>query len=527
MTENSGAPSRALITNTALGSGLSEILTGADIVPGSAPSYQLCKQIYLYHPLGAKMAEAPLTMAQSQEREIEVPGSPEDRIIDAFKEQHRKDGIDKHIFNAASLARVYGVSALALLVEGVNTDVPVDYTKLWDATISYNIFDPLNVAGSLVLNQNANAMDFLKTTSITVAGTAYHSSRTCILMNESPIYLGYSTSAFGYVGRSVYQRGLYMLKSYINTLVTDDLITRKSGVLIAAIKAAGSIIDNVMQFVAGIKRSILQEAETDNVISIDPEERIESLDLNNIGPAYEIARKNILENLAVSADMPAKILNAETFAEGFGEGTEDAKNVARFVDRVRVWIDNAYKFCDEITMHRAWNPEFYKTIQADFPADYGKIPYEQAFYEWQKNFRAKWPSLLTEPDSEKVMVQDVKLKAVIAMIEVLAPMLDKETNLPALVQWAADNFNNIEMLFSSPLLLDMNALKEFNKQQADNDQAGVDKELEEPPPPKPFASQDSQRPGRVAYNEAVGKLIAFAEAKNIRVQQRRENARKK
>ncbi|WP_245168482.1 hypothetical protein [Enterobacter roggenkampii] len=42
--------------------------------------------------------------------------------------------------------------------------------------------------------------------------------------------------------------------------------------------------------------------------------------------------------MAAAADMPAIILNSETFAQGFGEGTEDARAVAVYIDNIREWL---------------------------------------------------------------------------------------------------------------------------------------------------------------------------------------------
>jgi hypothetical protein len=122
-------------------------------------------------------------------------------------------------------------------------------------------------------------------------------------------------------------------------MITDDMVTLKSGVLIAKMKPPGGIIDQVMQLAASLKRSIVQEAQVGNVISVGQEDSIETLNMQNIDGAYGMARRNILENIALSADMPAKILNAETFAEGFGEGTEDAKQSFQiFPERSMTWF---------------------------------------------------------------------------------------------------------------------------------------------------------------------------------------------
>jgi len=473
----------SLITNggSSLTTPLQEMLQADEIVPGAAPSYQLCKTIYNYHPLGKKLVDSPIMMAQSQKREISIPDGPEDRVKEAFAKEWERIGADKHIANTMRLARIYGIASLALLVEGEDNDKPLDLSKLSDKKISFNEFDPLNTAGSLVLNLQPNAMDFMKHTDIVVSGKRYHRSRSVVILNEDPIYLEYTTSAYGYVGRSSFQRALFPLKSFLQSLSTDDMVTRKAGVLIAKLQSPGSIIDNMMSKLFGQKRALIQESQTDNVISVGLEEAIETLNLQNLDGAYGQARKNILENIAAANDMPAKLLNSETFAEGFGEGTEDAKNVARYIDRVRVEMRPLYDFFDQIVMHRAWNEEFYKTIQADFP-DYKKIPYSRAFYDWVNSFAAIWPNLLTEPDSEKIKVDETKLKAIISAVEVFAPMLDPD-NKARMVQWAAENLNENKLLFQSPLELDIEDLKSFVPAQP----------LEEPSEPKPFAAQDSQR----------------------------------
>jgi len=207
---------------------------------------------------------------------------------------------------------------------------------------------------------------------------------------------------------------------------------------------------------------------------------------------------------------------------GFGEGVEDAKNIARYIDRVRITMQPLYAWHDKINQHRAWNPEFYKTVQAQFPEEYGNVPYNQAFYDWTNSYEAEWPSLLIEPASEKIQVDDVKLKAVIMLLEVMLPTLDP-SNQANLLQWAADNFNQLKLMFGSPLDLDMDQLAQYlaeQKQQMDQQQElqsqGMQQQLQGPEgggqeaQPLPTASaNDSQgrrRTSVVAYSDAVAKL---------------------
>jgi len=449
-----------LFNGSPLGTPLMKILMADNIELGASASYELCKLIYSYHPLGAKLVDTPVQLAQSQGRNINIPGSPEDRVRKAFTDEWQRLNCDNIIANVVRLARIYGIASVAAMIPGEDPTKPLDFATLSSKPMTFNVFDPLNTAGSLVLNQNPNSAAFLKPITIRVQGIEYNFTRSCIYQNEDPIYLDYTTSAWGYVGRSVYQRALYPLKSFLQSMITDDLVTKKAGVIVAKLKAPGSVINNVMQQIAGLKRGMLKTATVGNVMNIGIDEEVESLNLQNIDNSARTARKNILENIAAAAGMPAKLVNSETLAVAFAEGEEDAKAIARFIDKLRESMQPLYNFFTKICQFRAWNEEFYATVQNDFPDDFGKKTYNQAFVEWTNHFIAIWPSLLTEPDSEKIKVANVKLRSVISMLELLLPISDPD-NKAVEYEWAADNFNDLKVLFPSPLVLDYKKLAKF------------------------------------------------------------------
>lgn len=496
-------------SSATLGTSLQSLLMCDSIVPGAIPSYQICRDIYTFHPLGAKIAEFPVRKAMSQKRNISIGNGPEDRVKKAFDTQWKKDRADKNIRNAMRLARIYGISSIAAMTENDNPASPLNPAKLANAKLSFNCFDPLNTAGSLVLNQDPNAFDFQKPIGISINGINYHPSRTCVMMNEEPIYISYTPSAFGFTGRSVYQRALFPLKSFINTMIADDMVARKAGIIIAKIKQPGSVIDNLMRQMAGIKRAILKEAENTNVISVDVTEFIESLNLTNLNTALMVSRKDILENIATATPMPAQMLNNETFAEGFGEGTEDSKNVAQYIDGLREDMEPLYEFFDPIIQRRAWTEEFYKTIQADFPESYSNKSFDEFFYDCKNSFTAEWPSLLIEPESEQAKAEDVRLKAIIALVEILMPALDP-VNKSNVIGWAAENFNSMKLLFNSPLTLDFDQIEDYAKEQAEAASELEETGPKEPAEPKPFSAADAEiaRPGIASYNEAAARRIA-------------------
>lgn len=451
------AEKSSFLGSTELGNSLEEIFLQGDIIPGDAVSYNICKSIFLYHPLGYKMVCGPLQLAMAEGRAITVPNSPGERVAEVFQQQWEEINADAYIFQTMAMSRVYGISSVALLVDGLQPTAPLDPWSLPDANIGFNIFDPLNTSGSLVLNQQPLSMDFMKVREIAVQGSAFHRSRAITVQNEFPVYIAWNPAAFGFVGRSVYQRAFYPLKSYLKSMITDDMIETKVGVLVAKIKQSGSIANAVMKAAAAFKRNVVKEAETGNTINITPEEDVVSLNLQNMDGPHALARRNILENIATAADMPIKILAQEAFVEGFGEGTEDARAVARYVDRVRITTNPLYRFFDKVCQYRAWSPAFFEGMQRDFPQTYGGMNYRDAFYRWSNSFAAEWPSVLEEPESELAQLEDVKLKAVIALIQVFEPILDSNNKL-ILYEWAADNIATNKVIFNSPLEFDFEQL---------------------------------------------------------------------
>ena len=226
-------------------------------------------------------------------------------------------------------------------------------------------------------------------------------------------------------------------------------------------------------------------------------EDVKSLDLTNLeGPLRE-ARIHILENIAAADDMPAIMLNNETFAHGFGEGSEDAARVANYIEIKRAWMQPLYEFFDMVTQRRAWNEDFYKIIQSKYPETYARMPYEEAFYRWVNGFTAIWPSLIREPESEAVRVEETQFKSAVAIAQVMIPEFGPQ-NKAAVLQWMVDTVNSCKKLFPVSLTVDPDELLETAEEQAEQRRLSPpgaggegDGELKEPPPAPPFSGRDS------------------------------------
>ena len=452
-----------------LSSELMQILEQDAIDPGSKPGYQACKTIYACHPLGARIIDRPLQLAMSQERKLEIPGAPEEELINAFQKEWGKIGgigADNIIFRAKQLSCIYGVSTLYVNCvdkEGnpLKSSDALPFEKLWELDVYFNLYDPLNTAGSLVLNQDPYAVDFMHPKQVSLGGEVLSNSKTLVLMNEQPIWIEWTDSAFGFVGRSAYQRAFYPLKSFVVSMLADQMIQEKLGLIVWKTASPGSVVDMVARAFKGMQRNAIKGARTNNVLSIGIEEALEVFNMQNVDGAGKYARDNILKNIATASGRPAQLLNQETLAEGFGEGSEDAKQIAQYINGVRIEMGPAYQFMDRIVQRRAWNPLFFAEIQRKHPERYAGLDYEAAWQEWHDAWKPTWPNLLEEPDSEKFKAQQMKLESATKIAQaILGAGVDPETK-GAVCDWLAGVANDEKEFYSTPLLIDPEAIATY------------------------------------------------------------------
>ncbi len=457
------------IYGSSLPSALMSLLQQEAFAPGAKPDYETCKIMYAYHPLAPSLVDKPVDLALSQEREYAIPGQIEDVLTEAFKKTWRKlggVGGNEIVARVGQISRIYGIATLFVGAvskqtgEIYPTDEPLPWDDIDNYTLYFNILDPLNTSGSLVLNQDPNAPDFLKPLSVSVAGKVYHPSRTVIIQNEQPIYIQYTDSAFGFVGRSVFQRAFFPLKSYILSMITNDKVQEKAMLLVAKLKQPGGMLDNrAVQFFMG-KREAIKGAMTGNVLSIGIDEELQSLDLKNLREAAEYSRTCIIKDIASSSGTPAILINQETLTEGFGEGSEDAKQIANFVQGERNRLNPAFAMLDEIVMRLAWTPALLEKLKELSPDQYSDMSFETFWYECRDSFVATWPNLLSEPESEKAKGDQSKLESAVKIAEQLMKSADP-VNKAAIAAWLADFVNTLPQFDAAPLLIDEDAMASY------------------------------------------------------------------
>jgi hypothetical protein len=443
-------------------------------VPGDEPSYELCKLLYTKHPIGAKIVEAPIQLVFSQERVIS--GVPED-VKNQFTATWKKVSAESAIRNTVRLSKIYGVSTLAELSEGI-----------------YNVYDSQNTGGSFGSMNELLSPQFMKTPSVRVLDRVFGPGECIVLHNGPSVYLDYVSSGYGYTGRSVYHAAVFDLGTYLDTMHANRLISQKAGVLVAKIKTMGAAVTGVMQQMSGFKRNLLQEAKTYNVLQVGHEDEVESLNLMHATEANNGSKESILDSIAAAVGMPAIILKSETLAQGLGgSGAEDSKVIANYVSEERTSIQPLYDFMVPRVQKLAWTPEFYESFQATDP-DYQGVPFETALYEWIEAFEFEFPDFLREQKSEKAKSVEARIKLVESAFNLLNGNSSPDDRR-MLHQFVMDNYNSEDIKEFLPVPLELNLDGDFSEpaptEIKESISESADSPSDNPPNQKPASAASS------------------------------------
>ncbi|CAM2172475.1 DUF1073 domain-containing protein [Burkholderia cepacia] len=418
------------VRNTALFRQLTEEV----IEPGAGLSYQLAKDIYLQHPMGQRIVDGVINLAFSQARTIS--GIPED-AKNAFTATWAAHRADTAIKNVARHARIYGLGTLVDLGDG-----------------TFKVYDSLLTAGSMVGNLDPLSRDFLSPNDPAVQGVKFTPANSIVAYNGTPLWLAYSQSAFGYTGRSVFYNMLPLLSAFLVSTEVDTLVLKKAGVLVAKTKSQGSAMNRLSQWWQRRKAGMVRTAMNGNVLAIEVEESIETLNLQNTSDAMTTARNNVISNIATALDAPAVILKNDVLTNGFGEGSEDSKIIAQYVERYRGELEHLFDWMTPRIQALAWTAEWYASFQLANPA-YATISYASAIGYWKNQMKSAWPNYLVEPDSEKVKREESAFNAYMQMFEKLQAGIRNAETRRQLAQAIVELTGSDEMKTLLPMPIDL------------------------------------------------------------------------
>lgn len=431
-------------------------------------SYNLCKQLYVYHPLGKRIVDLPIDLTLNKERILNVKHELSPELIDQFNKKWKELNLTRAIRNLAVTSRLYGIAALFIKIKDIDDSENIPNDKnLNDYTITPLVYDALNIAGSATQNQNLESADFLELKEVYRSGQALAKDRSIILSNGDPIYIEYINSAYGFAGRSVFQNCASLLQSYVDVMGADNTVARKAALIIAKMQQSGSPT-NLQGKAFEQKRELILEGINNNILNVGINEDISTLNMTNVDNSIDTARRHIIEDIANAIDLPVVLLNGQKFTAGFGEGSEDTKNIGRHVDSKRQWLEPIFNFCDNLVMDLAWDFNFIDSLNSqnssffdkNLPIEEKKRIYKIRFQELKNGFSYSFPSFLTETESEILDGDVKKINSIKTIFDSVYDKVDPQTK-SQLICWMMDNFNDLRSVNKVKIDYDPEEIEEF------------------------------------------------------------------
>lgn len=271
---------------------------------------------------------------------------------------------------------------------------------------------------------------------------------------------------------------LPQLAAFLVSMEVDALVLKKSGVLVAKTKPVGAAANRMSMWWQRKKASDVKRSLNGNVLAIETDEDISTLNMANTADAMTTARNNVISNIATALDAPAVILQNDVLTNGFGEGKEDSKVIAQFVERYRNEIEHIFEFMIPRIQELAWTEEWYASFVMANPA-YASISFQSATNYWRNNFEYVWPNYLTEPDSEKRKGEKDTFDSYMALFEKLQAGMKNPEKRRALAQAMVDLTQSDDLQTLLPVPIPIEFEEEDFAEPAPTEFKGSIKESEE------------------------------------------------
>lgn len=393
-------------------------------------TYQECKSIYRYWPLGKRIASQLPNFAMSAPREIIVKDAPVD-VIEQFNKTADSVNLDKQIRKCSIYARIYGLAAMYIACENVNADKNLTQKDVISNRIAFNILDPLNIS-SVNVDQDASSMFYQKVKHITINGNInVGSRRATVVFNDIPLYLKFNPSTFSFSGASVYQNMTGLIKSWNRAIISLERMSTKAGSIIVKGKDR-SHTSGVSMGAISKNLSLIRDMQNDGIANIG-EGEVEFFQLTGMQDIDTLVNSLNTALMMALSDTPSAILLDKNLSNGFNDGSEDMKAIIMAVDNFRkLVLSPLYDFADPFVMYKAWDDEFVERIKEEYPSDYRGMSNVEIVQSWVEGFSFEWGNLYPEPEKDKIETNSAKLDLLAKAKELGANLKDVQEELNSL-----------------------------------------------------------------------------------------------
>lgn len=438
-------------------------------------TYQECRNIYRYWPLGKRVATALPNFAMSAGRSF-ISELPE--VNTALNEAAEDLKIEQLVNRAAVYARIYGLSFIYLATDKeLKSDLPVTYGDIQsNLAIKFNVLDPLSAGGSITIDNDSLSPTFGLPITLRVKGRKVHTKRIHCCYNDIPLYYKFNPSSYSFSGPSIYQNMTLVIRSWNRTVIALQRLATKAASIIVKRKDTSNITSIQLDAI-NRNLSLIRQMENDGITALRVGEEAEFFSLTGVQEVDAICnRLNSVLMMALS-DTPSGILLDKNLSTGMADGDNDMKAILISVDRFRKDIlAPIYKFLDKFICYKAFSQEFLKELKETYPDLYQDFTLQQVFDDLMSKYKYKFNDLYPQTENEQADTAGKRLDNLVKIKELGGELSGIE-----------EAINNFEIVPGVDIVLSEEKLQEEDELNSDSDS-----EYEADEEPKGIDTKDTE-----------------------------------
>ena len=363
-------------------------------------TYQECRNIYRYWPLGKRVASALPNFAMSAGRSF-ISELPE--VNDALEKAAESMSIENVVNRTTIYSRIYGLSFVYLASDDKKRETEaITYEDFHNGTrLKFNVLDPLSAGGSITIDNNSLSPMFGMPIGLRVKGRAVHTKRIHCCYNDIPLYFKFNPSSYSFSGPSIYQNMTLVIRSWNRTVIALQRIATKAASILVKRKDSSNVTSLQLKAI-NRNLSLIREMENDGIAALRVGEEAEFFQLTGVSEIDAICnRLNSMLMMALS-DTPSGILLDKNLSTGLADGDNDMKAILMSVDRFRKDIlTPIYRFLDKFICYKAFSPEFLEELKELYPDKYRDKSTNEILNELIDSYNFKYNDLYPQTQNEQ------------------------------------------------------------------------------------------------------------------------------
>ena len=369
-------------------------------------SYEECRDIYRFWPLGKRVASALPNFAMSAGRKFIIKNAPPE-VIDKIEKTAIDMNIEAIVNNACIYARIYGI-AFIYIANKDTPDKPFLYKDILEPH-SFNILDPLAMGGSIRIDIDPTSPFFNKPVDYRIKGNLVHSQRIFYCTNDIPLYYKWNPSSYSWSGPSIYQNMTLLIRSWNRSIIAIQRMATKAASIIVKRKDI-SYDTGVSLKAIEHNLNMIRNMENDGIASVRTGEEIEFFQLTGIAEIDVIINKLHSALMMALNDTPSGILLDKNLAQSMSDGDNDMKAIIIAVDKFRKdTLTPIYNFLDKFLLYKAFDADFIKDIIKKYPDLYAKMGVNLIRENWISNYTFEYNNIYPLSENEMADTQSKQL----------------------------------------------------------------------------------------------------------------------